>query len=68
MNVAKLMKILADKDPEAEVILSSDPEGNDFRRLEDVETRKYKECADGIDIWPPDEVRVDGSAAVVLWP
>lgn len=36
MNVRQLINELIDYDPDAEILVASDPEGNGFRRLSDV--------------------------------
>lgn len=37
MNVNELMKVLENLDPDTLVILSSDPEGNEYSELEHIE-------------------------------
>jgi hypothetical protein len=79
MKVRKLIEQLQTIDPEREVVLSRDEEGNGFSSLEDVELMTYLdgevyiECLttrhleSGFtreDMCPSD----DGVPAVVLWP
>lgn len=56
MLVRELIEILSDLDPEAEVILSTDEEGNSFEICDGVGEDKF-EGEDG-----------DPVSAIVLWP
>ena len=65
MTAAELIQQLSKADPKSLVTLSSDPEGNSFHRLREIEAYatapKYTLFLDDI----PD---AKGHAIVVLWP
>jgi hypothetical protein len=84
MKVKDLISKLQAQDPEREVILSKDGEGNEFSPLCDVSTAAYSAdttWAGSIGLEPgdltnrlrdqgysEDDIAVDGTPALVLWP
>lgn len=74
MNVGQLMRFLAQQDPEAEVYLSKDEEGNGFNLLGGWNTTSIivdGECYDSEDEEFEDcvpEGHEDDPRAVILWP
>jgi hypothetical protein len=70
MKVSKLIEELSTLDPDLEVILSSDPEGNDFSFLDEVAISLF--ATSGYEIWTvhPDDADEyeDLKEGVVLWP
>lgn len=77
MKVKELMALLKDVDPEREVILAADEEGNHFNTVYSVEIMCYKEDevsyeqlteelkAQG---FTEDDIDSDGKPCVVIWP
>lgn len=82
MNVKTLIQRLSDVDPESDVLLSSDEEGNSFLELHFVDSGLVYTFEDG-DIrygvsdltaenieagFAPEDVIEDGVPCVILWP
>jgi hypothetical protein len=75
MKVSELIKALSELDPDAEVVMSSDAEGNGFSPLSDVTEGWYEAdstwsgefgcCSDGCD---NDQACTGEENAVALWP
>lgn len=76
MKVRDLIKELTDLPQNAEVILSTDPEGNGFYELQDVDLSRYVPGDyDLLPVYPEDVEQMDGiesidelTQAVYLWP
>lgn len=70
MNVGELVSILSQFEPEAEIVLSRDSEGNGFAPVDEVSRGLYSPCGRG-DIYNLDEkteAGKDAISAVVLYP
>lgn len=70
MKVKKLIAILSKLDPEFDVVMSKDGEGNNFSPLSDTGTALYKpDTTWSGEIITTDELEGDEELnAVVLWP
>ena len=79
MKVRELIDLLEEKcDPDDEVIMSSDSEGNNFSPLEDYSTSyNYNDGEIGLKILVPidikngyteEDVMEDGVPCIILWP
>ncbi len=81
MKVKALIKLLQDENPDAEVIVSSDPEGNSYHKLYQVGESAYVEAGYGVEIgllkltaadkkagYGEEDVLENGKPAVVFWP
>ena len=80
MTVRELIKLLKECSPNDQVVLSKDPEGNDYHRLRSVDTESYNFIEDEWEIglrqltdadrqagFSDEDVR-PGVPCVVLWP
>jgi len=76
MNVSELIEVLKNAPPHAKIIQSTDPEGNEFRTLEDIsiDVRVEKDAQGSCELvlFPEDADEYDENEiledAVVLWP
>jgi len=66
MKVKELVKRLKQEDPDSEVILASDEEGNSFNTLSVIDCAIYD--PEEREIYDNDQTDINGEAAVVLWP
>ena len=66
MKVSELIKKLKQEDPDSEVVLASDEEGNSFAPLSVVDCAIYD--PEEQQVYDPDEKDINGKVAVVLWP
>jgi len=81
MKVSALIKLLKTCDPKAEVIVSSDSEGNSFSIVSDINSAAYRNDGFGIDIgllkitpalkrlgYSSEDILEGGKPAVVIYP
>lgn len=81
MKIRELLKVLTELNPELDVLVSSDKEGNSYSLLEDAELMRYIEGDDGVEVfiaglseelreegYTEEDIRLDATPCLVLWP
>lgn len=69
MTVKELIEQLSNLDPDLPVHVSSDPEGNRFHELSEIEHGQYRrECPNEIQGLHPDDADEDDPWCATLWP
>ena len=66
MKVKELIKRLKQENPESEIVLAADEEGNYFTPLSVVECAIYD--PEEHEVYDPDAQDINGENAVILWP
>lgn len=75
MTVKELIIKLQEMDQDRIVVVSSDSEGNSFRRIADICIGNYSCCEFGLDILTEEDIEngyteedcIEGESAVCLW-
>jgi hypothetical protein len=70
MKVKEFIAVLSEHDPEAEIIISQDPEGNGFAPVDDVDSVLYSLTGQGdvYDLKDRETLGENAINAVVLYP